>query len=121
MLADESVRRSEDDARKGPLELAGAMPWRSTRRMPPGGRVGTAPNLGLTCNPVGGLVRIRCIERDAVVSVNPSPRHGPRCVATASTRMSLDKVINTMRETGADMTVKYNETARRFAVNVIEC
>jgi L-serine dehydratase len=79
-------------------------------------------NLGLTCDPVGGLVQIPCIERNAVAAIK----------AIAATRMalrgdgehyvSLDKVIKTMRETGADMKVKYKETSRGgLAVNVIEC
>ena len=84
--------------------------------------IGMEHNLGLTCDPVGGLVQIPCIERNAIASV--------KAIAAARTALrgdgrhivSLDKVIKTMRETGADMKVKYKETARGgLAVNVIEC
>jgi L-serine dehydratase len=79
-------------------------------------------NLGLTCDPVGGLVQIPCIERNAMASVKAInaarlARHGD-----GTHVVSLDKVIETMRQTGADMKTKYKETARGgLAVNVIEC
>ncbi|HHU39148.1 MAG TPA: L-serine ammonia-lyase [Propionibacterium sp.] len=84
--------------------------------------IGMEHNLGLTCDPVGGLVQVPCIERNAIASV--------KAVAAARTAMrgdgshvvSLDSVIKTMRETGADMKSKYKETALGgLAVNVIEC
>jgi L-serine dehydratase len=84
--------------------------------------IGLEHNLGLTCDPVGGLVQIPCIERNAVAAV--------KAVAAARTALrgdgvhivSLDKALKTMMETGRDMSVKYKETARGgLAVNVIEC
>jgi L-serine dehydratase len=84
--------------------------------------VGIEHNLGLTCDPVGGLVQIPCIERNAIASVKAinAARLGLR--GDGSHKVSLDKAIKTMRETGADMKTKYKETARGgLAVNVIEC
>ncbi len=79
-------------------------------------------NLGLTCDPVGGLVQIPCIERNAVASVKASTAVRLALRGDGSHYGSLDKVIKTMRETGADMKVIYKETARGgLAVNVIEC
>ena len=84
--------------------------------------VGIEHNLGLTCDPIGGLVQIPCIERNAIASIKAInaarlARHGD-----GSHKVSLDKAIKTMRETGRDMHVKYKETARGgLAVNVIEC
>ncbi len=79
-------------------------------------------NLGLTCDPVGGLVQIPCIERNAVASVKAITAARLALRGDGSHTVSLDKVIKTMRETGADMKVKYKETARGgLAVNVIEC
>ena len=79
-------------------------------------------NLGLTCDPVGGLVQIPCIERNAVASVKAITAARLALRGDGQHTVSLDKVIKTMRETGADMKVKYKETARGgLAVNVIEC
>jgi L-serine dehydratase len=84
--------------------------------------VGIEHNLGLTCDPVGGLVQIPCIERNAIASVKAInaarlARHG-----SGAHKVSLDKAIKTMRETGRDMKSKYKETARGgLAVNIIEC
>ncbi|HEX6872276.1 MAG TPA: L-serine ammonia-lyase [Micromonosporaceae bacterium] len=79
-------------------------------------------NLGLTCDPVGGLVQIPCIERNAVASVKAITAARLALRGDGSHTVSLDKVIKTMRETGADMKIKYKETARGgLAVNVIEC
>ena len=79
-------------------------------------------NLGLTCDPVGGLVQIPCIERNAVASVKAVTAARMALRGDGEHYVSLDKVIKTMRETGADMKVKYKETARGgLAVNVIEC
>ncbi len=79
-------------------------------------------NLGLTCDPVGGLVQIPCIERNAVAAVKAITAARTALRGDGSHIVSLDKVIKTMRETGADMKVKYKETARGgLAVNVIEC
>ncbi|HEX6682520.1 MAG TPA: L-serine ammonia-lyase [Candidatus Limnocylindrales bacterium] len=79
-------------------------------------------NLGLTCDPVGGLVQIPCIERNAVASIKAITAARLALRGDGNHFVSLDKVIKTMRETGADMKVKYKETARGgLAVNVIEC
>ena len=79
-------------------------------------------NLGLTCDPVGGLVQIPCIERNAVASIKAITAARMALRGDGHHYVSLDKVIKTMRETGADMKVKYKETARGgLAVNVIEC
>ncbi len=84
--------------------------------------IGMEHNLGLTCDPVGGLVQVPCIERNAMGAVKAI--NAARIALRGDGRhvVSLDKVIKTMRETGADMKVKYKETARGgLAVNVIEC
>ena len=79
-------------------------------------------NLGLTCDPVGGLVQIPCIERNAIASVKAINAARMALLADGQHYVSLDKVIKTMRETGRDMKLKYKETARGgLAVNVIEC
>jgi L-serine dehydratase len=79
-------------------------------------------NLGLTCDPVGGLVQIPCIERNAVAAIKAITATRMALRGDGNHFVSLDKVIKTMRETGADMKVKYKETARGgLAVNVIEC
>ncbi|MGH3739115.1 MAG: L-serine ammonia-lyase [Micromonosporaceae bacterium] len=84
--------------------------------------IGMEHNLGLTCDPVGGLVQIPCIERNAVASIKAITAARLALRGTGQHYVSLDKVIKTMRETGADMKVKYKETARGgLAVNVIEC
>nr|WP_189180698.1 L-serine ammonia-lyase [Microbispora rosea] len=79
-------------------------------------------NLGLTCDPVGGLVQIPCIERNAVASMKAITAARMALREDGAHKVSLDKVIKTMRETGADMKDKYKETARGgLAVNIIEC
>ncbi|WP_326561292.1 L-serine ammonia-lyase [Micromonospora sp. NBC_01796] len=84
--------------------------------------IGMEHNLGLTCDPVGGLVQIPCIERNAVASIKAITAARLALRGDGVHTVSLDKVIKTMRETGADMKVKYKETARGgLAVNVIEC
>jgi L-serine dehydratase len=84
--------------------------------------IGMEHNLGLTCDPVGGLVQIPCIERNAIASVKAITAARTALRGDGSHVVSLDKVVKTMRETGRDMKVKYKETARGgLAVNVIEC
>ncbi|ONI83636.1 L-serine ammonia-lyase [Saccharothrix sp. ALI-22-I] len=79
-------------------------------------------NLGLTCDPIGGLVQIPCIERNALASIKAITAARMALRGDGSHFVSLDKVIKTMRETGKDMKSKYKETARGgLAVNVIEC
>jgi L-serine dehydratase len=84
--------------------------------------IGMEHNLGLTCDPVGGLVQIPCIERNAMGAVKAINAARIALRGDGAHFVSLDKVIKTMRETGADMKTKYKETARGgLAVNVIEC
>ena len=84
--------------------------------------IGIEHNLGLTCDPVGGLVQIPCIERNAIASVKAINAARLARNGDGSHKVSLDKAIKTMRDTGRDMSTKYKETARGgLAVNVIEC
>ena len=84
--------------------------------------IGMEHHLGLTCDPVGGLVQIPCIERNAIASVKAINAARMALHGDGSHHVSLDKVIKTMRETGADMLTKYKETARGgLAVNIVEC
>ncbi|MBG0739725.1 L-serine ammonia-lyase [Paeniglutamicibacter antarcticus] len=84
--------------------------------------IGIEHNLGLTCDPVGGLVQIPCIERNAIASVKAINAARLALHGDGSQKVSLDKAIKTMRDTGADMMTKYKETSRGgLAVNVIEC
>ena len=79
-------------------------------------------NLGLTCDPVGGLVQVPCIERNAMGAVKAINAARMAMKGDGQHYVSLDNVIKTMRETGADMKTKYKETSRGgLAVNVIEC
>ncbi|MEM5275299.1 L-serine ammonia-lyase [Cupriavidus taiwanensis] len=79
-------------------------------------------HLGLTCDPVGGLVQIPCIERNAIGAIKAIGATRMALHGDGRHHVSLDKVIKTMRETGADMKTKYKETARGgLAVNIIEC
>ncbi|WP_116473095.1 L-serine ammonia-lyase [Zobellella maritima] len=84
--------------------------------------IGMEHNLGLTCDPVGGLVQVPCIERNAMGSVKAINASRLALRGDGSHKVSLDKVIKTMRDTGMDMKTKYKETARGgLAVNIIEC
>ncbi|MHA7682291.1 L-serine ammonia-lyase [Cupriavidus sp. PET2-C1] len=84
--------------------------------------IGMEHNLGLTCDPVGGLVQIPCIERNAMASVKAVNAARMALRGDGMHYVSLDSVIKTMRETGADMKTKYKETARGgLAVNIVEC
>ena len=84
--------------------------------------IGMEHNLGLTCDPIGGLVQIPCIERNAMGSVKAINAQRMAMRGDGKHRVSLDKVIKTMRDTGRDMRDKYKETSRGgLAVNVIEC
>lgn len=116
------------------------VPWRGRRRLFDGGRrarrrdgrhaqqvenaaeIGMEHNLGLTCDPVGGMVQIPCIERNAMASVKAVNAARMALRGDGSHYVSLDSVIKTMRETGADMKTKYKETSRgSLAVNIVEC
>ena len=84
--------------------------------------IGMEHNLGLTCDPVGGLVQSPCIERNGMAAVKAVTAARMAMRGDGSHKVSLDKVIKTMKDTGADMSVKYKETARGgLAVNIIEC
>ena len=84
--------------------------------------VGIEHNLGLTCDPVGGLVQIPCIERNALAAVKAINAARLARNGDGSHKVSLDKAIKTMRDTGRDMKTKYKETSRGgLAVNLIEC
>jgi L-serine dehydratase len=84
--------------------------------------IGMEHNLGLTCDPVGGLVQIPCIERNAVGAVKAVNAARLALHSTEPSKVSLDQVIETMRQTGLDMSSKYKETSQGgLAVNVVEC
>ncbi|PSJ36654.1 L-serine ammonia-lyase [Allosphingosinicella deserti] len=84
--------------------------------------IGMEHNLGLTCDPVGGLVQVPCIERNAVGAVKAIEASRLALVGDGSHRVSLDQVIETMRKTGLDMNERYKETSQGgLAVNVVEC
>jgi L-serine dehydratase len=84
--------------------------------------IGMEHHLGMTCDPVGGLVQIPCIERNAIGAVKAINAARMALHGDGTHHVSLDKVIKTMRETGADMMTKYKETARGgLAVNIVEC
>ena len=84
--------------------------------------IGMEHNLGLTCDPVGGLVQIPCIERNAIGAVKAVNAARLALHAAGQMKVSLDQVIETMRQTGLDMSSKYKETSQGgLAVNVVEC
>lgn len=79
-------------------------------------------HLGLTCDPIGGLVQIPCIERNAIAASTAVTATRLALRGDGSHYVSLDAVVETMRQTGADMSTKYKETSEGgLAVNVIEC
>jgi len=84
--------------------------------------IGMEHNLGLTCDPVGGLVQVPCIERNAVGAIKAIEASRLALVGNGDHRVSLDQVIETMRKTGLDMNERYKETSLGgLAVNVVEC
>jgi len=84
--------------------------------------IGIEHNLGLTCDPVGGLVQVPCIERNAIAAAKAIAAAQLALQGDGSHRVSLDIALRTLRDTGADMRDKYKETARGgLAVNVVEC
>jgi L-serine dehydratase len=94
----------------------------TTEQVENAAEIGMEHHLGLTCDPVGGLVQIPCIERNAVASVQAINAARMALAGDGTHYVSLDNVIKTMRETGADMKTKYKETARGgLALNVVEC
>ena len=98
--------------------------WGGTnRQVASAAEIGMEHNLGLTCDPVGGLVQVPCIERNAIGAVKAVNAARLALHRTgAETTVSLDQVIETMRQTGLDMSSKYKEPSQGgLAVNVIEC
>jgi L-serine dehydratase len=94
----------------------------SPRQIENAAEIGMEHNLGLTCDPVGGLVQVPCIERNAVGAVKAIEASRLALVGDGSHRVSLDQVIETMRKTGLDMNERYKETSLGgLAVNVVEC
>src|SRR5574343_753482 len=84
--------------------------------------IGMEHNLGLTCDPVGGLVQVPCIERNAIAAIKAITAARMAVRGDGKHHVTLDSAIKTMRETGADMKTKYKETSRGgLAVNLIEC
>ena len=84
--------------------------------------IGMEHNLGLTCDPVGGLVQVPCIERNAVGAVKAIEAARLAILGDGTHRVSLDEVVETMRKTGLDMSERYKETSQGgLAVNLVEC
>lgn len=94
----------------------------SPRQVACAAEIGMEHHLGLTCDPVGGLVQIPCIERNAIGSGKAIAASRLAIHGDGDQKVTLDQVIRTMMQTGADMKVKYKETARGgLAVNIVEC
>lgn len=94
----------------------------SPQRISQAAEIAMEHNLGLTCDPVAGLVQIPCIERNAIGAVKAVNAARMAFNAHASPKVTLDQVIETMRQTGLDMSTKYKETSQGgLAVNVVEC
>jgi L-serine dehydratase len=94
----------------------------TVRQVEMAAEIGMEHNLGLTCDPIGGLVQVPCIERCAMGAVKAINASRMALASDGSHRVSLDRVIRTMRETGRDMLTKYKETSRGgLAVAVTEC
>ncbi|HEX4738520.1 MAG TPA: L-serine ammonia-lyase [Allosphingosinicella sp.] len=105
-------------AAAGLTAALGGTPWQVENAA----EIGMEHNLGLTCDPVGGLVQVPCIERNAVGAIKAIEASRLALVGDGSHRVSLDQVIETMRKTGLDMNERYKETAQGgLAVNVVEC
>ncbi|GAA5107172.1 L-serine ammonia-lyase [Haloechinothrix salitolerans] len=105
-------------AAAGLAEVFGATP----AQVENAAEIGIEHNLGLTCDPVGGLVQIPCIERNAIASIKAIMAARMAMSGDGLHFVSLDKAIKTMRDTGADMKDKYKETSRGgLALNVVEC
>jgi L-serine dehydratase len=105
-------------AAAGLVEFLGGTP----KQVENAAEIGMEHNLGLTCDPIGGLVQIPCIERNAMGAVKAINASRLALSGDGTHIVSLDKVIRTMRETGRDMKSKYKETSRGgLAVSVVEC
>ncbi|WP_422910497.1 L-serine ammonia-lyase [Pseudomonas sp. MAC6] len=105
-------------AAAGLAEILGATP----EQVENAAEIGLEHNLGLTCDPVGGLVQVPCIERNAIAAVKAINAAQMALRGDGEHFISLDRVIRTMRDTGADMHDKYKETSRGgLAVSAVEC
>lgn len=105
-------------AAAGLAEVLGATP----EQVENAAEIGLEHNLGLTCDPVGGLVQVPCIERNAIAAVKAINAAQMALRGDGEHFISLDHAIRTMRDTGADMHDKYKETSRGgLAVNLVEC
>jgi L-serine dehydratase len=105
-------------AAAGLAEILGATP----EQVENAAEIGLEHNLGLTCDPVGGLVQVPCIERNAIAAVKAINAAQMALRGDGQHFISLDRVIRTMRDTGADMHDKYKETSRGgLAVSAVEC
>src|SRR3990167_2589411 len=105
-------------AAAGLAEILGATP----EQLETAAEIGLEHNLGLTCDPVGGLVQVPCIERNAIAAVKAINAAQMALRGDGQHFISLDRVIRTMRDTGADMHDKYKETSRGgLAVSAVEC
>lgn len=96
----------------------------TTRQVENAAEIAMEHSLGLTCDPIGGLVQIPCIERNAISAGKAINAARMALRGDGSHRVSLDQVIETMRVTGLDMSAKYKETSTgglAVAVNVVEC
>jgi L-serine dehydratase len=94
----------------------------TVRQVENAAEIGLEHHLGLTCDPIGGLVQIPCIERNAVAAVTAITAARLALRGDGAHFVHLDDAIATLRATGADMSDKYKETARGgLAVNVVEC
>ncbi len=104
-------------AAAGLAELLGASP----EQVCVAAEIGMEHNLGLTCDPVAGQVQVPCIERNAIASVKAINAARMALRRTSEPRVSLDKVIETMYETGKDMNAKYRETSRGGLAIKVQC
>lgn len=104
-------------AAAGLAELLGASP----EQVCVAAEIGMEHNLGLTCDPVAGQVQVPCIERNAIASVKAINASRMAMRRTSAPRVSLDKVIETMYETGKDMNAKYRETSRGGLAIKVQC
>jgi L-serine dehydratase len=105
-------------AAAGLAQVAGGTP----EQVENAAEIGMEHNLGLTCDPIGGLVQIPCIERNAMAAVKAVSAARIALRAESKGIVSLDQVINTMRQTGLDMQSKYKETSKGgLAINITEC
>ncbi|MGB4778314.1 L-serine ammonia-lyase, iron-sulfur-dependent, subunit alpha, partial [Microbacterium sp.] len=94
----------------------------STAQIENAAEIAMEHHLGMTCDPVGGLVQIPCIERNAVAAATALTASRLALLGDGTHLVTLDTVIETMRQTGADMSVRYKETSEAgLAVNVVEC